>query len=68
MNYRKKKLYRLIATGSKRIDFNLDIQNLIRNNFLFTNLLRLKIMPQEFALLRLQKMGVLANDSCDESD
>jgi hypothetical protein len=35
---------------------------------MFTNLMRLKKNPQELALLKLQKMGVLADDSCEESD
>ena len=35
---------------------------------MFTNLMRLKINPQELALFKLQKMEVLADDSCEEID
>jgi hypothetical protein len=68
MSPRKRKLYKLVDSGSERIDMNLDIQTIIKNNLMFTNLMRLKINPQELALFKLQKMGVLADDSCEEGE
>ena len=45
MSKRKRKFYRIVDSGSERIDMNLDIQSLIKNNLMFTNLMRLKINP-----------------------
>jgi hypothetical protein len=43
---KKKKLFKLLEIGSNRIDMNLDIQKLIRNNYILTNLIRFTLKPE----------------------
>lgn len=62
MRGEKKRIFKLLKVGSNRIDMSLDIQKLIKNNYLLSTFVRLNLSQEQLALLKIQKSNVLADD------